>query len=541
MLKLISKRNQLAAGIVLVIFFTIIYTSCDITNPTKSIAVIFNTLSISTTASVNFVDAATNLQIGSASQKDINVTFSGRDKDKIVSLRAEPVSSVSTNFGVVTFGINPDYTPTPQNPIKIVLTVMCNGYATTNMPLTIQSTGSRSITLKMISVSDPPQGTSTSKPTSVPSDQNGQVSSDVNVQTSGESSTGGGASLSINSGTGITDINGKPLTGNLTASVTYFSGNSSEAVNSLPTGLSVSVTNQSGTTGQGFVQPAAFASYIITNQNGQAASTFNTPIQLSMTVPGSTINPSTNAAIKNGDSVPIYSYNDNLGSWKYETDAKASGPDAAGNYTLTFSASHLSDWLAGWIQSGNNVYTKSLTLNITGKFAALRIEISSNNNSLYSYDINSNQAELSIDTLTVPEGAPVSIKAYNLLDCSKPLVGSLNIPDFSSSTTGTYDLNVDTGDTTAVYVDATAICQDRNPVLKIKPNGYDVYIQNSCGWVDVGTLVNGKITLYGLKLNTTYTFGIIYKDKMYSDSHIVDQTSYTFDYNLDADVCADFK
>jgi hypothetical protein len=79
--------------------------------------------------------------------------------------------------------------------------------------------------------------------------------------------------------------------------------------------------------------------------------------------------------------------------------------------------------------------------------------------------------------------------------------------------------------------------------LQVKPSGYDIFIISPCnGNVNVGTLINGHITLKGLQTGTTYKFGMVYKGDLYTQDYKVDQNHYTFNYNIPDDVCnSDFK
>ncbi len=543
MLTQMRKKIIYAALPVLIVLTSLFISNCDITNPAKGLAVIFNTLSLATTASVTFVYAATGQQIGSSSPQTVNIMFTGPDKAKIVTLRAEPLTTTSTDFGVITFALNDNVIPSVQNPVKITINASASGYISTSYPVVINTAGSRTITVKMVKVSAPPTGTTTSQPTNVSTTGNGQVTNTVNVQTQTTEQTKGIASLSIPSNTVLSDEDGNPVTGSLIATVTYSSGRDISNSASLPTGLSVTTVDQSGSRGRGYLQPAAVASFTIANQSGQSVRRLSQPVQLSMSIPEGTINPSTSSAIKNGDAVPIYSFDETAQAWKFETNATASGPDANGNFTLNFQATHLSNWMAGWIASGAQTCTKDFTLNINGSFSAITLKVLINGETtVFSTDLTSNQTSFSVNNLTVPKGVPVKIIAYGRLICPNPVVGELDIPDLCAAP-GNLTLNVNSGsDRKDVYVDVTAICPHRDPVLKIKPDGYDIFVTNSCGNdINVGTLHNGKITLKGFLINTSYTFKIIYKGKVYSDTHLVDQTSYIFDYTLDDNVCADFQ
>lgn len=539
-----NKKSILILSVLVIAALVFSITSCNITDPKQNLAVIFNTISLQTSASVTFVDAANDQQIGSASKKVVNVTFSGKDKSDIVTMRAEPLTSTSTDFGIITFALSDGITPSASNPVKVTLVASSDGYVTTSYPVVITSTGSRSLIVKMIKVDAPPQGTTTSQPTQVSTSGSGTTTTQTQIKTDTTSSSQGSAEITIPSNTTLSDANGNPVTGNVTATVTYSSGTSGSNSGTLPTGLSVGVIDQSGAQSSGYVQPAAVASFTLTNQNGQVVSQLSQPVQLTLAVPGGTINPTTNAAIKNGDEVPIYSFDEDAQAWKFETNSTASGPDAQGNFTLTFQAPHLSSWMAGWIASGAQTCTKSFTLNIHGSYSAitLKVFLGDDESSIFSTDLTSNDTTFSFDNLTVPKNVPIKIKAYGKLICPNPVVGELDIPDLCSAS-NPLTLNVNSGsDRQDVFVDVTAICKDRDPVLKIKPDGYDIFVTNSCGNdINVGTLHNGTITLKGFLLNQTYTFKVIYKGKAYSDSHIVDQTTYVFDYDLDPDVCADFK
>jgi hypothetical protein len=524
------------------LILALIFWSCDVTNPMKDIAVIFNSLSINTTASVSIVDAATGMPIGSSSlPKSVTLTFSGPDAAKIVNASDQAITSLSTTYGVAAFGITTSYTPTSASPVRVTVVASAAGYQTTSMPLVFSSTGSVSSTVSMVNIASPPTGTSTAPTTPIQANTSGQTSATVAVKTSVETSSHGSAGLTINSGTGITDANGNALTGALSANITYFSGSNGISSGALPTGLSVGFIDPTNSSGQGFIQPAAFASFTITNQNGQQAKQFSTPVTVSMTIPGNTINPLTNQNVKNNDVVPIYSFNEASQVWQFEVNSSATGPDATGNFTLTFPISHLSNWLAGWISSGGKVCTNNFTLNITGSYTSLLLKMKLSGTTILTSSLSSNANSYTLRNVTVPKGVPVTIEAYSLTECPATLVGSTTVTDLCS--TNNVSLNVNQGgNITDVDVDVTAFCPHKDPVLQVKPSGYEIFILSPCGNLDVGTLNKGHITLHGLKLGSTYTFGMIYKNTLYTQDYTVDQNHYTFNYNIPDDVCdKDFK
>ncbi|MDE3056745.1 MAG: hypothetical protein KGJ59_02140 [Bacteroidota bacterium] len=425
--------------------------------------------------------------------------------------------------------------------MRVTLVASAAGYQTMSMPLEFTSPGSQSVTVSMVNISSPPSGASTAPTTTVQTNSSGQTTAAISIQTGTEPASHGSAGLSISSGTSITDANGSPLTGSLSANITYYSGTSGVSSGALPTGLSVGVLDQNQSSSQGYIQPAAFASFTITAQNGQQAKQFSNPVTVSMNIPGNTINPLTNQNVKNNDVVPIYSFNETSQVWQFEANSTATGPDASGNFTLTFPIEHLSNWLVGWILSGGRVCTTNLTINITGNYVALKLRMSVSGKTILVETVTSNKSKLTLNNLTVPKGLPVTFEAYSLLECPASLVGTTTVSDLCS--TNTVNLNVNqSSDRANIDVNVTANCPHLATALKVHPSGYDIYILTSCGDIDVGTLANGHIVLNGLKLGDTYTFGIIYKGTLYTEDHTVDQTSYNFDYVLSDSLCnADFK
>jgi hypothetical protein len=531
------KKTRYILGIISVTALAIVYTSCNITDPTKNIAVIFNTLSINTNISVNLVDAATGVSIGSTSQAvTVNLAFSGPGAAHIVSSLDEPITSLSINRGIGTFGVSSSFTPSTQNPVMATIQASSSGYQTTSYPINIQSTGSSVFTIRMVKISAPPAGASTAPSTPVPTSSGGTTTSTTTTTTGTEPTSGGSAGLTITTGTTIKDASGKPVTGNLTANVTYISGTNNTSNGSLPTGLSVGVTDNGQTT-QGYIQPAAFASFTVSNQSGQLAKNFDPAISLSFTVSGTTINPITGVAIKDGDTVPIYSFNDATQDWTFETNSTAVS-NGSGDFTLSFQASHLSFWLSGWILSGGKVCTNTITLNITGGFSTLLLKLKAGGQTIL--EQNAGSGSYTFRNLTLPKSVPVTIEAYSLLDCPPSLVGSTTVNDLCA--TNTVSLNASNSSYVNVDVDVTAICPHKSPVLEVKPSGYDIWIISPCGNIDLGSISNGHITLGGLKMGSSYTFGMVYKNTLYTQDHTVDATSYNFNYNISDSVCnADFK
>jgi hypothetical protein len=536
----IMKTLKGFSAIVISLCFVFFYLSCDITSPEKNINVVFNTLSINTSVTVSFTDAATNQAIGLSGQSVlVNLNFTGPNADKIVTQNDKPLTSTSTAYGIVTFCVTNSITPTTANPVMVTLVASSNGYQTTSLPIKIYSTGSTAYTLKMVKISSPPQGSSTAPSTPVQTNSGGQTTVTVTVKTDAELTTGGSAGITINSGTGINDAGGNPLTGTLTANVTYTSGTNGLASGSIQTGWSVSA-NQGGSTTQGCLQTAAIALFTITNQNGQLAKNFTSPITLTMSIPGSTVNPLTNVQVKNGDTMPVYSFDESSQTWKFETNSTAAGPDGKGNYTVTFQTTHLSYYSLSWLMS---YCTTNIPLNIVGSYSALEFVFTSPGGGFFLDALVNYSQNPTINNLTFPSGLTIIWTAY----VAGVPVGTGTMADPCS---GTINLNLPPGpELVDVDVDIIAVCPNLNPVIEVRPSGYELLEINQGnngllgGVIDLGTIMNGKITVKGLKLHATYTFAIISMEgEMYTNDYVIEGKSYTFTYIIpDATCNANFK
>ncbi len=523
----------------IVLLLSVSYFGCDIKNPVDGLAVIFNTLPINTTASVQVVDAKTGEQVGYQNSETVTIAFQGKDKDKIINLIEEPVTSLKTKTGVANFAIKNDVTPTAANPVKFTIVVSANGYISNSIPVTIKSSGDKSYSINMVKTSAPPQGSSTSDETNVPTDQSGNVTTETTVQTNEESTSGGTASVTIPSGTQVSDSEGRPVKGNLSLTAYYVNPNSGNDLTSLPGGsLSASVVDQQGTTQDGFIEPMALASFDLTNDSGEQIHNFSSPIELTMEIPAGTINKSTNEIIKNGDSVPVYSYDQDNGVWKYETDGVAEGPNSKGNFDVKFQTTHLSWWLVATLNT-TTICNKNLVLNVVGDFTSLEVKLYADNTYMTSVNLTSNQKHFEFQNLSIPSNTPVKAVAYSRLECPAQQVGSVEVSDLCSVDTVNLDVS-SSSDIVDVNVQTTAICRDRDPELRFRPDGYAIYIDNGCSLIQVGTLHDGAITLKGFKLNSSYTFKLEYKEAWYDTTVVVDKTFYDIDYVLDNSVCKDF-
>ena len=107
---------------------------------------------IASVLSVAIVDYDTKDHI----ETPVTLVFNSHSQEHTTNEYAEIIDSVVFSGGVYNIGIKNATTPTPENPLKIVMTVSAEGYYNDEVGVTISDTGVTHFDLKMFSVSKPP-------------------------------------------------------------------------------------------------------------------------------------------------------------------------------------------------------------------------------------------------------------------------------------------------------------------------------------------------------------------------------------------------
>jgi hypothetical protein len=274
---------------------------------------------------------------GEVLDKNIKVVFDGKDKDKLEKL------SLESKTGQFTFTLKKGVKPSKENPIVVKAIVEADGYFSSSEDLEITSDSTNVFDIKLVNVKSPPQGVNTNEKQLVLN--NGKLNENVTINLLNNSNNTK-ASLNIKPDTIMRDRSGNVLTGNMNMEVGFFDSQDPNSLQAFPGGFRATVTS----TGEnsGFFTTGGFLSVRIKDSTGKEVSTFSNPIDIDMTMPKGTINPETKQPLKVGDTIGVWSYDENTGKWKFENTAKVNGTDSNGNFTLKFTASHLSYWNLDW-------------------------------------------------------------------------------------------------------------------------------------------------------------------------------------------------
>jgi hypothetical protein len=176
----------------------------------------------------------------------------------------------------------------------------------------------------------------------------GITSSEMTVTTAPTFGSAPALALTVPAGATLRNLEGDPLTGALTARLSYYSAADVSALALLPGGGEAVVANGGATQAGSFVS-AGFASVEITDENGRRAATSTSAMPMTITlIPAQ--HPLTGAVVSSGSTIPFWSYTAELGRWAQEQDASVSR-DAADRLQATGQPAHLTLFNAGWLDT----------------------------------------------------------------------------------------------------------------------------------------------------------------------------------------------
>ncbi|HDQ44326.1 MAG TPA: hypothetical protein ENN17_02340 [bacterium] len=487
----------------------IFFSTCNFKNPTDNLKLIVNFESVKTTVAVDFVNSKTGATID---DRTITLQVEGKDRAMAVDLTNEPASRFSVTEGLISFGIREGVTPTPDSPLELRLIVNAAGYLPTSLPVVIDSTGSHPFSVFMVLKSDPPEGVSTTSDNSGQAGNNGAVLGAIVVSTDPEPESGCAATVTIPQGTIVTDGSGNPLQGGLTVEVTYFNSQTESSLNSFPGGFSVNVSaDPDGNPGEGVFITAGFIVVEITDANGRKASSFDPEITLTIEIAPGTINPETDLPVAAGDIIPVWSYDNATGEWQYEGPGVVTGPNANGNFQISYQTGHLSwwnlDWWWWWCSLGKRIVLQGKTdcdgclwVNVKAVWGGWTSWRYICDDFIQFYYI-------------VPKSLPVEITAFDRW--GRRVGGPLRIEDLCDLTQPVMNINIQSTNTYRVF-HITGTCPNKDR-LDIRPS-LPVWIREAgtSRWRYLGYVRNGVLEICNFEVPKRYEIKTFYRGRYYS-------------------------
>lgn len=276
--------------------------------------------------------------------KNFTVTISGKDANKVV------LGSGGTNFktanGMLPLALN-GVSPTPQNPVIFSVYADIPGFAPVSQSFIITDTTPQVRSVFAVEYANPTNGTAAFiQQTRL----NAGVSPAVTLSTQTNAGMGEISSIAIQEGTQMLDVNGNAVSGDqLKTKVVHFGTGTTSSLASFPGGLTA--PDAIGKDGQPIPGGVTFVTGGLLSIKMFAGSTevkkFSKPLNVTMEMKNDVVNPGTNQAVAVGDTIPVWSLNEETGQWKYESMGTVA-MDGNGKLAVQFQAAHLSCWNLDW-------------------------------------------------------------------------------------------------------------------------------------------------------------------------------------------------
>ncbi len=361
-----TSKKRVLGGILLSSLITLIVFACkdlkDITtlDPLKDVNFSINANPFSAPVIVRFVNAnptATN-QPGA-----FDVSVSGTNAD--VVYMSDGSKSFKTAQGLLPLGMRSKVTPSATTPLKFTIHATVPGFSPVSYNVLLTDTVQREIQIPIVELANPAAGTS-ARVASTTVDGNGNTTGAVTILVPKTASTPDEATLSIASGTQMQDASGKAIpAGQVRMEVVHYTPTSDQSLSSFPGGfVADNILNASGQP----MNPVTFstAGFITINMTsgGTSVKKFSKPVEVKMDLDETLTNPTTGQAIKAGETVPLWSLNEETGQWKEEGMATIY-TDASGKLQAKFNITHLSSYNLDWYTSAciNHVLKVQFRLN----------------------------------------------------------------------------------------------------------------------------------------------------------------------------------
>lgn len=316
--------------------FSLIFSSCK-KNPLDNLQIAVNTDVFSSPTAILFENAVENAK---NQPSNFKITISGKDKDKVLSVLGNKTFNVEN--GYIFLNLEKGTLPTPESPIMFKITGTSPGFEPFSQEIKITDAGEQKFNFKMIEIGNLPNGIIEKK--SYLGLSIGTFSSQQIIETDTDENTQNKTKLTIPAGTIIKDKNGDEIkSSNVDVRIRYFDPNT-QAIDVFPGGLNPQdVLDENGKQIEGGVNFISSGLMQIQMKAGdKIVKNFSKPISAEMELRADQSNPITEEILKEGDSIPLWSRDDETGQWKSEGVAKVVSSN--GKLVAKFEMNHLSSW-----------------------------------------------------------------------------------------------------------------------------------------------------------------------------------------------------
>lgn len=497
--------------LVLAVLFSVLIVSQSCEKPFDDVVPILTNIAPAYEVKIQVLDANPNATNPFPDKPVVTLAGAAVDTGVIFNAGGTVVTSASGSAIVTSNTINlvvkAGTVISEAAPLKFIIKAEANNYLSNTKEITITSLDDiQYINMGLLRLSNLPAGVSTQNVSKIATAGSIGTNATVNVGTSNA------VSATFPGNTVFLDATNTPITsaGNFSVTATSFSAATPASIAAVPGGVSGTTdTNQNVS----FV--VAGAVEINATIGGKAIKSFSSPIPFVVNLSTGVFNPTTNAALKIGDQLTVWSKNAGSTIWKNESVA-AVVSDGNGGLRATMQVSHLSTWmLAFGIVDCTSKTSINYSSSSTGEepfFIEARVN-GGNNQLLYSGGRilkNGDKFELRL-----PQNVSVTFNLYASASASGTPITTSTIPACATSVTLTNNV-VSTNP--LLSFDLQTKCT--NGIARYNGNiSYKLSTEKVYG--PFTPSIDGKLTTNLLAWDQRYDFKVSYKGVDYVRSRTV--------------------
>jgi hypothetical protein len=357
---------------------------CKVKNPVEGVKVIVLADALSAPFEFYVADAATGAQADLGLKYEVKVT--GPDAGLVYTSGGS--KTIVVNQGLLQFAFKKGVEPSESNPIRFNFEFTGTKYQDLIFPVEITSLDQLNTTISLVNFDNPPVG-ATSLTKTVTTGTDGKTSANETLVLASAPSKPDAARVLLKSGTQLLDASGSPVSGAIETKIIH-STPTETSLESFPGGLELNeLVDKSGAPVEGGdIEPIGWVDFEM-KAGSKEVKTFSQPVEVTMEISDSLINPDTELPYQAGEKLAVLSLSKGTNIWVNESEATIVKNNTSGKLEVTMQVNHLSKWTTSLIKKKCGERFRFKTSNNSKKKVKIKmtVRLSSKNSKVYSQNI----------------------------------------------------------------------------------------------------------------------------------------------------------
>ncbi|MFD2936738.1 hypothetical protein [Spirosoma flavum] len=285
-------------------------------------------------------------------------------QDNLIKITGADAAQVVTTVNTTHYKINSDgnllvaASPiailSPQKPFRFNLVVEAEDYLTIVQPFVLTGVNRQTRTIRRINILKPPRTLNAAQTTGNAS-SDGTVGATFGLTTAAQNSDADHATVTLQAGTKLTDRDGTVIGGDLTLAVIHTNARNDEATSYIPGGgILSSVAGRNGGPSLGNLRLLSVAGSVtmqVYNGSYGLATNLSPSIHWTMDLNPTAYNARAGRVIQEGDSIPLFSYDDFTYRWQEEKPGVVKRNKQTSRLEYQADAAYTAAYVVGWTES----------------------------------------------------------------------------------------------------------------------------------------------------------------------------------------------